>query len=234
MFSFFFLLICLQFVYCFGEILTYFDRKFDVVRQTTADFVYVLRFEMYHHRCVWTYLALFLCFVDVHLNMLGNFPYQNYTSQNLFHFQFWFVLFSTQVHIDNEKCRREREARLSGSKLDLSFCGPRVAATAPAMPTIDSHGNSLPPLTPQSNNNSSPIHDEPLTPAGNILFWLILALIFGFLFFGFFNLINKQQMQADAIFISIRISGQNRLRRYINAWILYIWTRNILTHKLYR
>lgn len=55
---------------------------------------------------------------------------------------------------------------MSGSKLDLNFCGPRVAATAPAVPNIDSHGNSLPPLTPQSNNNSSPIHDEPLTPAG--------------------------------------------------------------------
>lgn len=92
-----------------------------------------------------------------------------------------------QVHIDNEKCRREREARLSGSKLDLSFCGTRVATTAPTTATsasataairtsIDSHGNSLPPLTPQStgsNNNASPTHDETdkftsMTPAGKL------------------------------------------------------------------
>lgn len=92
----------------------------------------------------------------------------------------FFFLLSSQVHIDNEKCRREREARLSGSKLDLSFCGTRVATTAPTTvrPTIDSHGNSLPPLTPQStgsNNNASPTHEDAekftsMTPAGKLLF----------------------------------------------------------------
>lgn len=92
--------------------------------------------------------------------------------------------FPFQVHIDNEKCRREREARLSGSKLDLSFCGTRVATTAPTTvrPTIDSHGNSLPPLIPQStgsNNNASPTHDEAekftsMTPAGKLLFFMHL------------------------------------------------------------
>lgn len=97
---------------------------------------------------------------------------------------------SNQVHIDNEKCRREREARLSGSKLDLSFCGTRVATAAPTAvrATIDSHGNSLPPLTPQStgsNNNASPTHEEAekftsITPAGELFLY---SLLFPYIFY---------------------------------------------------
>uniref|UniRef100_A0A1L8DKI9 dual-specificity kinase n=1 Tax=Nyssomyia neivai TaxID=330878 RepID=A0A1L8DKI9_9DIPT len=71
------------------------------------------------------------------------------------------------VQIDNDKCRREREVCLSGSRIDLaSLCsGSRTGRNG----TLDPLGNSLPPLSPQSNNNSSPLdHIEnkssPMTP----------------------------------------------------------------------
>lgn len=73
--------------------------------------------------------------------------------------------------IDNEKCRRDREARLSGSRLDLNFCVPRGGSRSSKQ--IDSHGNTLTPISPQSNNNSSSIDDNDLqhiiaalTPSG--------------------------------------------------------------------
>uniref|UniRef100_A0A1B0D2T7 dual-specificity kinase n=1 Tax=Phlebotomus papatasi TaxID=29031 RepID=A0A1B0D2T7_PHLPP len=72
------------------------------------------------------------------------------------------------VQIDNDKCRRDREVRLSGSRIDLSaLCGgPRGGRNG----TTDALGNSLPPLSPQSNNNPSPTdHLEsksiPMTPS---------------------------------------------------------------------
>lgn len=60
------------------------------------------------------------------------------------------------MQIDNDKCRRE--ARLSGSRLDLNFCMPR--GNSRSSRNVDSHGNTLTPISPQSNNNSSPIEDE--------------------------------------------------------------------------
>ncbi|XP_055644190.1 dual specificity tyrosine-phosphorylation-regulated kinase 2 isoform X4 [Toxorhynchites rutilus septentrionalis] len=58
------------------------------------------------------------------------------------------------VQLDNDKCRRERDTHLSGSRLDLAtICGQRNASRAGRM--VDSHGNALPPLSPSSNNNSS-------------------------------------------------------------------------------
>lgn len=62
-----------------------------------------------------------------------------------------------QVQIDNDKCRRDREARLSGSRLDLNFCVPRGNSRASRI--VDSHGNTLTPISPPSNNNQSP-NDE--------------------------------------------------------------------------
>ncbi len=73
------------------------------------------------------------------------------------------------MQIDNDKCRRE--ARLSGSRLD--FCMPR--GNSRSSRTVDSHGNTLTPISPQSNNNSSPSEeDNPklttcLTAAGKYL-----------------------------------------------------------------
>lgn len=65
-----------------------------------------------------------------------------------------------QMHIiDNDKCRRDREARLSGSRLDLNFCVNRGSSRTSKI--IDSHGNTLTPISPQSNNNSSSIDDDP-------------------------------------------------------------------------
>ncbi|XP_055644192.1 dual specificity tyrosine-phosphorylation-regulated kinase 2 isoform X5 [Toxorhynchites rutilus septentrionalis] len=59
-----------------------------------------------------------------------------------------------KVQLDNDKCRRERDTHLSGSRLDLAtICGQRNASRAGRM--VDSHGNALPPLSPSSNNNSS-------------------------------------------------------------------------------
>lgn len=80
-------------------------------------------------------------------------------------FSFWL-----KVQIDNDKCRRDREARLSGSRLELaSLCAARGASRS-GRNAIDSLGNSLSPLSPQSNNNSSPIENEnksiPITPTG--------------------------------------------------------------------
>ncbi|XP_059617557.1 dual specificity tyrosine-phosphorylation-regulated kinase 2 isoform X2 [Phlebotomus argentipes] len=69
-------------------------------------------------------------------------------------------MLQVQVQIDNDKCRREREVRLSGSRIDLAaLCGgPRSGRNG----TMDALGNALPPLSPQSNNNPSPTdHLEP-------------------------------------------------------------------------
>lgn len=60
--------------------------------------------------------------------------------------------------IDNEKTRRDREARLSGSRLDLNFCVPR--GTSRSSRRIDSLGNTLTPISPPGNNNLSPGADE--------------------------------------------------------------------------
>ncbi|XP_055644189.1 dual specificity tyrosine-phosphorylation-regulated kinase 2 isoform X3 [Toxorhynchites rutilus septentrionalis] len=63
-------------------------------------------------------------------------------------------MFCVKVQLDNDKCRRERDTHLSGSRLDLAtICGQRNASRAGRM--VDSHGNALPPLSPSSNNNSS-------------------------------------------------------------------------------
>lgn len=91
-------------------------------------------------------------------------------------------LFSLQLHFDNDReARREREVRLTGSKLDLNFCGAtRATATqlSSSIRTIDSHGNAVSaissPQSSSSNNNVSPTHDEsekftPMTPAGKCL-----------------------------------------------------------------
>lgn len=68
------------------------------------------------------------------------------------------MLFSVQI--DNDKCRRERENRLNGSRLDLTqICGSGTTrGSSRTGQCIDSHGNSLPPLSPQpiNNNLSSP------------------------------------------------------------------------------
>ncbi|XP_055680661.1 dual specificity tyrosine-phosphorylation-regulated kinase 2 isoform X3 [Lutzomyia longipalpis] len=62
-------------------------------------------------------------------------------------------MLQVQVQIDNEKCRREREVCLSGSRIDLSsLCGGQRSGRNG---TLDPLGNTLPPLSPQSNNNSS-------------------------------------------------------------------------------
>lgn len=65
--------------------------------------------------------------------------------------------------------------------MDLNFCGAQRVATqvSNTVRTIDSHGNSLPPLTPQSsnsNNNASPVQDEVekftcINPAGKFIVW---------------------------------------------------------------
>lgn len=84
--------------------------------------------------------------------------------------------------IDNEKCRREREARLSSSRLDLNFCVPHGGSRSSKQ--IDSHGNTLTPISPQSNNNSSSIDDNEqqkitaaLTPTGKCNTFLLLTII---------------------------------------------------------
>lgn len=101
-----------------------------------------------------------------------------------------FLPFYLQLHFDNDReARREREVRLTGSKLDLNFCGaPRASATtlSSSVRTIDSHGNAVSTLSsPQSsssNNNVSPTHDEsekftPMTPAGECCTLLNLQFI---------------------------------------------------------
>jgi len=82
-----------------------------------------------------------------------------------------------QLHFDNDReARREREVRLTGSKLDLNFCGTQrtTGQTISSVRAIDSHGNAVSTLSsPQSsssNNNVSPTHDEvdkftPMTPS---------------------------------------------------------------------
>lgn len=63
-----------------------------------------------------------------------------------------------QVQLDNDKCRREREPHLSGSRLDLAgLCISSRSNTSRSSRAnmVDSHGNALPPLSPSSNNNSS-------------------------------------------------------------------------------
>lgn len=94
-----------------------------------------------------------------------------------------FLFSLLQVQIDNEKCRRDRESRLSGSRLDLSnLCAPRGASRAGRNVAIDSLGNSLSPLSPQSNNNSSPIENEnksiPITPTGKLYLKLLMFMKF--------------------------------------------------------
>lgn len=80
-----------------------------------------------------------------------------------------------QVQIDNDKCRRE--ARLSGSRLDLNFCVPRGNSRSSRI--VDSHGNTLTPISPQCNNNSSPIEEDnqklttPLTALGKYFFFIL-------------------------------------------------------------
>lgn len=80
------------------------------------------------------------------------------------------------MQIDNDKCRRE--ARLSGSRLDLNFCMPRGNSRSSRI--VDSHGNTLTPISPQSNNNSSPSEDEnqkltsSLTAPGKYIFLSLL------------------------------------------------------------
>lgn len=95
------------------------------------------------------------------------------------------------MQIDNDKCRRDRETRLSGSRLDLAgLCDPRGASRTAGVGGshnggLDSHGNSLPPLSPQSinNNNNNPLTSDidqqqpqqpavPLTPSGKHFYQL--------------------------------------------------------------
>lgn len=95
-----------------------------------------------------------------------------YTTANYLVFPF----FSFQVQIDNDKLRRaEREVRLSSSQLNLNgLCSIRNGSSTRTIRNsmIDSHGNTLPPLSPQSSNNNSSNGDEepqksfPLTPTG--------------------------------------------------------------------
>lgn len=75
-----------------------------------------------------------------------------------------------QVQIDNDKCRRDREARLSGSRLE--FCVPRGGSRDSCI--VDNHGNTLTLLqqtrknSTQRNNNLSPNEDEPKTLAASL------------------------------------------------------------------
>ncbi|XP_021700662.1 dual specificity tyrosine-phosphorylation-regulated kinase 2 isoform X3 [Aedes aegypti] len=80
-----------------------------------------------------------------------NFLVESYRS---LHFQ---VKQLIQVQLDNDKCRREREPHLSGSRLDLAgLCiTARNTSRSSRGTMVDSHGNALPPLSPSSNNNSS-------------------------------------------------------------------------------
>lgn len=67
------------------------------------------------------------------------------------------IFFLLQVQIDNDKCRRERENRLSGSRVDLTqICTGLTRGSSRTGRCIDSHGNSLPPLSPQPINNNLP------------------------------------------------------------------------------
>lgn len=95
------------------------------------------------------------------------------------------------MQIDNDKCKRDREARLSSSRLDLvGLCGIGRSVSSHTQGRssssgggLDSHGNSLSLLSPHtsSNNNSPQIELEnrqspqahsnrslPLTPTGNL------------------------------------------------------------------
>lgn len=95
------------------------------------------------------------------------------------------------MQIDNDKSRRTRDARLSGSRIDLaSLCttngGGSQQATRSATtnstkvtvngnshsgsnhingrrPVVDALGNTLPPLSPQSNTNNNNISPTSLT-----------------------------------------------------------------------
>lgn len=104
--------------------------------------------------------------------------------------QLIFLFFlSLQVQID-DKCRRERETRINGFRIDLSSLCVTSTTTQPQITVrntdarnpssrigrngliMDSQGNSIPPLSPVSSNNSSnsemDSHDKPIpmTPAG--------------------------------------------------------------------
>jgi dual specificity tyrosine-phosphorylation-regulated kinase 2/3/4 len=67
-----------------------------------------------------------------------------------------FFFFFFQVQIESEKCRRGSDARLSGSRVDLTtLCGTRNASRTGRNSLVDSHGNNLPPLSPSVNNNNN-------------------------------------------------------------------------------
>lgn len=122
-------------------------------------------------------------FHNTHFPMNESFSYFRFFFHSFdFGIYFLLVFFYLQLHFDNDReARREREVRLTGSKLDLNFCGaPRATATqlSSSIRTIDSHGNAVSALSsPQSsssNNNISPTHDEsekftPMTPAGKFV-----------------------------------------------------------------
>ncbi|GAB0100122.1 Dual specificity tyrosine-phosphorylation-regulated kinase [Sergentomyia squamirostris] len=78
------------------------------------------------------------------------------------------------VQIDNDKCRRDREVRLSGSRIDLStLCGGGGGGqrtTGRSNGAVDALGNTFPSLSPHSNNNPSPTDhldtkSIPMTPS---------------------------------------------------------------------
>lgn len=127
-----------------------------------------------------------LVFYYVRQFLHRNFPWLIYLCRFISTHLIFAVLFLLfihfQLHFDNDReARREREVRLTGSKLDLNFCGaPRATATqlSSSHRTIDSHGNAVSALSsPQSsssNNNVSPTHDEsekfsPMTPNGKCI-----------------------------------------------------------------
>lgn len=98
-------------------------------------------------------------------------------------FCLFFFFFILQLHFDNDReARREREVRLTGSKLDLNFCGGATRTSVTTLNShraIDSHGNAVSTLSsPQSsssNNNISPTHDDidkftPMSPSGKFCF----------------------------------------------------------------
>lgn len=105
-------------------------------------------------------------------------------------FRFLYLLFQLLFDNDREarRCEREREFRLTGSKLDLNVCSATRASatTLNSIRTIDSHGNAVSTLSsPQSsssNNNVSPTHDEPekftpMTPSGKYIKFFFNQLI---------------------------------------------------------
>lgn len=91
----------------------------------------------------------------VYILILMGFAFYNYLN-GYFVTGYFRQMLCAKVQLDNDKCRRERESHLSGSRQDLSgLCGPRNTSRAGRTSMVDSHGNALPPLSPSSNNNSS-------------------------------------------------------------------------------